>query len=57
MTNDPKLDAEILDKRLQSAVRTAVARKDRVDSLSSLWRGIREGNHFRKSLEELFSGE
>lgn len=57
MTNDPKLDAAMLDKRLQSAVRTAIARKDRVESLSSRLRDIREGNHFRKSLEDLFSGE
>lgn len=57
MKNDPKLDAEILDKRLESAVRTAVARKDRVESISSRLRDIREGNHFRKSLEDLFSGE
>lgn len=57
MKTDPKLDAEILDERLQTAVRTAVARKDKVESLSSRWRSIREGNHFRKSLDELFSGE
>lgn len=57
METNPKKDAEILDKRLESAVRTAVARNEKVASLSSWWKDIREANHFRKSLEDLFSGE
>lgn len=49
--------AENLDARLKSAIETAVERQERVGALSSWWRDIREANHFRKSLEELFSGE
>lgn len=43
-----------LDERLGSAIVAAAARQEKVGTLSSLWRHIREENNFRKSLEELF---
>lgn len=58
MTEDRKVEiAEDLDARLKSAIETAVGRQEKVGNLSSWWRDIREANHFRKSLEELFSGD
>lgn len=58
MTDDRKIEiAENLDARLKSAIETAVDRQEKVGNLSSWWRDIREANHFRRSLEELFSGE
>lgn len=50
-------DAQMLDERLGKAVRAAVARGEKVDTISSWWRDIRDGNNFRKSLQELFSGD
>ena len=50
-------EAEELNERLTNAVFAAVERKDKVDTVSSWWRDIREANNFRRSLEELFSGE
>lgn len=56
--NEPQVEAaKILDERLETAVRTAVARSDKVETLSSLWRRVRTDNNFRMSLTELFSGE
>lgn len=49
--------AESLNERLTNAVYAAVEREEKVDKISSWWRDIREGNNFRKSLEEIFSGE
>lgn len=60
MQNDPEIDAvtaEHLNERLTNAVQAAVERKDKVDSMSSWWKDIREANNFRRSLEELFSGD
>lgn len=49
--------ADDLDARLKSAIAEAVEREEKVGSLSSWWKGIREANHFRQSLSELFSGD
>lgn len=46
-----------LNERLTNALFAAVEREEKVNNVSSWWRDIREGNNFRKSLEELFSGE
>lgn len=58
MTDERKVEiAEELDARLKSAIETAVGRQEKVGNLSSWWRDIREANHFRASLADLFSGE
>lgn len=54
---DSNFEAEALKERLGSAVQAAVEREREVETLSSWWRDIREGNNFRKSLTELFSGD
>lgn len=59
MQNDRDIsyEARVLEERLGKAVHAAVEREKKVDAVSSWWRDIRTGNNFRKSLEELFSGD
>lgn len=58
MQDDRKdYEAKRLDERLSAAVHAAVAREETVGEISSWWRDIRKANNFRKSLQELFSGD
>lgn len=59
MENEYKTTSTVEDQneRLTKAVYAAAERKEKIDTMSSWWREVREANNFRRSLEELFSGD